>query len=177
MPQSSHRRSNTDRPTKLPVIAASLRESRFRNYKADGSYVDGVGPPGQSQLEIPRPANAVHITPICFVVPGSGTPQAGGDHWELRGSVGIRATVRLRAFIARVGRTKLAPSLEYRPTPTKLPVIAASLRGVPLPELQSRWELCGRRWPAWGSLTGSDLVGRPGLDPGTLGLKVLCSSG
>ena len=33
-------------PTKLPVIAASLRESLFRNYKADGSYVDGVGRPG-----------------------------------------------------------------------------------------------------------------------------------
>ena len=28
-----------------------------------------------------------------------------------------------------------------------------------------------------GQETCSDLVGRPGLDPGTLGLKVLCSSG
>ena len=75
-----------------------------------------------------------------------------------------------------INAPKLAPSLEYRPT-HQAPSYRRQPAGVPLPELQSRWELCGRRWPAWGSLTGSDLVGRPGLDPGTLGLKVPCSSG
>jgi hypothetical protein len=29
----------------------------------------------------------------------------------------------------------------------------------------------------WGPIPWADFVGRPGLDPGTLGLKVPCSSG
>jgi hypothetical protein len=39
------------------------------------------------------------------------------------------------------------------------------------------WDRTGKKQMHFPMKTASDLVGRPGLDPGTLGLKVLCSSG
>jgi hypothetical protein len=42
--------------------------------------------------------------------------------------------------------------------------------------LRQLWELAPSRIGTQRK-KASDLVGRPGLDPGTLGLKVLCSSG
>jgi hypothetical protein len=65
--------SNTDRHTKLPVIAAGLSESLFRNYKADGSYVDGVGRPGEGSFF--EPDAEVHALPGTVKMEVTGTPQ------------------------------------------------------------------------------------------------------